>query len=121
MNRRIAEGALDRAIERARIAARKIGAGRAAIGHEQRVTHEGGITNHMGHAGRCVSGGVHDEDRHRADLIGIAILEQPVELAAIAPELGALVEDLAEGVLHDDDVLANADLAAELLLDVGRA
>ena len=57
---------------------------------------------------------------HAADLVGVAILEQPVELAAVALELGALVEHLAEGVLHDGDVLADADLAAELALDVGR-
>ena len=55
-----------------------------------------------------------------ADLVGVAVLEQPVELAAVALELGAFVEHLAEGVLHDGDVLADADLAAELALDIGR-
>jgi hypothetical protein len=39
---------------------------------------------------------------------------------AVALELGAFVEDLAEGVLHDGDLVADADLAAELFLDVGR-
>jgi hypothetical protein len=47
--------------------------------------------------------------------------EQRVELRAVALELGAFVEDLAEGVLHDHDLAADADLAAELLLDVGRS
>jgi hypothetical protein len=56
----------------------------------------------------------------RADLVGVAVLEQGVELRAVALELGAFVEDLAEGVLHDHDLVADADLAAELLLDVGR-
>ena len=37
----------------------------------------------------------------RADLVAVAILEQPVELAAVALELGAFVEDLAECVLDD--------------------
>ena len=46
--------------------------------------------------------------------------EQPVELAAVALEFGALVEDLAERLLHDDDGVADADLAAELVLDIGR-
>jgi hypothetical protein len=64
--------------------------------------------------GVCIAGG------HLADLVGVAIVEQPVELAAVALELGAFVEDLAEGVLHDGDVLADADLAAQLLLDIGR-
>ena len=50
----------------------------------------------------------------------VAVVEQPVELAAVALELGAGIEDLAEHVLHDGDVLADAELAAELLLDIGR-
>ena len=57
---------------------------------------------------------------HLADRVGVAVVEQPVELRAVALELGALVEDLAEGVLHDGDVAADAELAAQLLLDVGR-
>ena len=65
-------------------------------------------------------GRVHGEGRHAADRVGVAVLEQPVELAAVALELGAFVEDLAEGLLHDGDVLADADLAAELALDIGR-
>jgi hypothetical protein len=40
--------------------------------------------------------------------------------AAVALELGAFVEDFAEGVLHDHDLVADTDLAAQLLLDVGR-
>ena len=59
--------------------------------------------------------------RHRADHVGVAVLEQTVELAAVALEFGAFVEDLAEGLLHDGDLLADAELAAELALDVGRA
>jgi hypothetical protein len=34
--------------------------------------------------------------------------------AAVALELGAFVEDLAEGVLHHGDLRADADLAAQL-------
>ena len=70
-------------------------------------------------AGVC-PGVMHGEGRHAADRVGIAVLEQPVELAAVALELGAFVEDLAEHLLHDRDVLADAELAAELALDVGR-
>ena len=55
-----------------------------------------------------------------ADRVGVAVLEQAVELAAVALELGAFVEDLAEGLLNDGDLVADAELAAELLLDVGR-
>jgi hypothetical protein len=56
-----------------------------------------------------------------ANIVGVAVLEEGVELRAIALELGAFVEDLAEGVLHDHDLVADADLAAELVLDVGRS
>lgn len=68
-----------------------------------------------------MAGRVNRECGQRADLIAVAILEQAVELAAVALELGAFVEDLAEGVLDDGDVLADADLAAELALYVGRS
>jgi hypothetical protein len=50
----------------------------------------------------------------------VALAEQPVELRPVAPELGAFVEHLAEGVLHDADVLADADPAAQPLLQIGR-
>jgi chromosomal replication initiation ATPase DnaA len=51
---------------------------------------------------------VQREGRHAADLIGVAIAEQPVELAAIATELGALIEHLAKDILHDGDLIADA-------------
>ena len=95
---------LDRVVKRAGIAAGEIGAGRAAIRHEQRVADKGRIADHMDHAGGRVARRVHGEGLHVADLVGVAILEQRVELRAVALELGAFVEDLAEGVLHDDDL-----------------
>ncbi len=58
--------------------------------------------------------------RSLADVKAVAFLEQLVELAAVALELGALVEDLAEGVLHHGDLVADADLAAEVFLQIGR-
>ena len=111
---------LDRIVKGAGIAAREVGAGRAAIGHEERVANEGGVAHDVGHAGRGVAGCVDRADLHGADLVFVAILEQAVELAAVALEFGAFVEDLAEYVLNDLDVLANADLAAELFLNIGR-
>jgi hypothetical protein len=56
----------------------------------------------------------------RAERELVAVAEQPVELAAVALELGAGVEHLAEGLLHHDDVVADAELAAEFLLHIGR-
>jgi hypothetical protein len=63
-----------------------------------------------------VAGRVHGEGCHRADLIFVAILEKPVELAAVTLEFSTLVEDFPEGVLNDGDLLANADFAAQLAL-----
>ena len=59
------------------------------------------------------------ENFHATDAVGVSILEQPVELAAIALELRALIEDLAENLLDNPDVLPNAQLAAAFLLNIG--
>ena len=63
---------------------------------------------------------VQDPTAKRANPERIAFAEQAVELAAVALELRPLVEDLAERVLHHGDLLANADLAADTLLYIGR-
>ena len=43
-----------------------------------------------------------------------------IELAAVTLEFGSGVEDLAEDVLDDADLLADAERTAEPFLDVGR-
>ena len=55
----------------------------------------------------------------RADGVAVAILEQRVELRSVTLELGPLVEDLPEGLLHDGNLLTDADLSAQLGLDIG--
>ena len=108
------------AIQRARIATGKVGARRAIIGHEQRVAHKGGVADHIGHAGGRVAGRVQRDRVERADREALAVGEQMVELAAVTLELGPGIEDLAEDVLNDTDVLANSEHAAEPFLDVRR-
>jgi hypothetical protein len=44
-----------------------------------------------------------------------------VELPAVALEFGARIEDLAEDVLDDTDVLANAERTATPVFNVGRS
>jgi hypothetical protein len=44
---------------------------------------------------------VHHIGAQLPDVEAVAVPEEPVELRAVALELGAFVEDLAEGVLHD--------------------
>src|SRR5699024_5311075 len=63
---------------------------------------------------------VHDTRRDAADRECVAVGEELVELAAVTLECGSCIEDLAERVLNDGDVLTDADATAELLLDIGR-
>ena len=60
--------ALDGAVECPCVAAREVGARRAAVRHEQRIADEGGIANHMRHAGGRMARRMHGEGLHRADL-----------------------------------------------------
>ena len=90
------------------------------VGHEERVADECGIADHIGHAVRCVSRNVKGDRVEFADREALAVNEQMVELAAVTLEFGPGIEDLAEGVLDDADVLADAERAAEPLFDVGR-
>ena len=53
-----------------------------------------------------------------ADSKGIAILEQLVELTAVAGKFSTGVEYLPENVLHLFDVRANADAAPEFFVEV---
>lgn len=55
-----------------------------------------------------------------ANLKPIAILEQAVEFRAIASELGAFVENLAEYVLDVNDLATDRERAAELVLKIRR-
>jgi hypothetical protein len=66
-----------------------------------------------------MAGRVHGKAPHAAHRLAFAILEQPVDLAAVALKLGALVEHVSKHVLYDQDILTNPDLAAETLLYIG--
>jgi hypothetical protein len=55
-----------------------------------------------------------------ADREALAIREQMVKVPAPVLEFGARIEDLAEDVLDDTDVLANAERTATPVFDVGR-
>ena len=65
---------------------------------------------------RCVQG----DHVEFADRKALAVKEQVIELAAVTLEFGSGVEDLAEDVLDDADLLADAERTAEPFLDVGR-
>src|SRR6516225_5053299 len=109
------------AVQCTRVATGEVGARGAVIGHKERVADEGGVADHIGHAGRGVARGVQGDRVEVADSEALVIDEQMVKLAAVALELGPSVENLAEDVLNDADVLAYAERAAEPFLDVGRS
>jgi 3-hydroxyacyl-CoA dehydrogenase len=98
----------------------KIAAGSAEIGHEQSVANKGGVADDIGQAGGGMAGGVHDIAAQLANLNAVTIGKQAVELRAVALKLGAFIEHFAEGILDIGDPGADADFAAELLLDIGR-
>ena len=66
-----------------------------------------------------MAGRMHCVSCHGPDLVALAVAEQPVELRTIALELGAFVEDLAEGVLYDGDILTDPEFSSKLILDKG--
>ena len=109
-----------RAIERVLIAAWKVGAGRAEVRHEQGVPDEHRILDPIGDIGRRVSGRIDHLALHRADREALAVLEQVVELAAVAADVGG-VKDGAKDLLHLANMLADANLGAGCELDIGRA
>ena len=114
------QNALDRTEQFSGAAAGEIGPRGAAVRHEQRVAHEGGVADQERHAGGRVPGRLQRGGFERADGEDVAVLDQPVELRAVALELGAFVEDLAKSLLHHADAGADRDLAAEPLLEIGR-
>ena len=78
------------------------------------------VADDIGHAGRGVAGRVHGRDLKATDFDVVSIVQQPVELAAVAGEFGACVEKLAKGVLHGGDVRADGQPAAQVLVQVRR-
>ena len=124
MNRRVSGGRLeepaDRAVELVGVAARKIGARRAVVRHEQRVADEDRVADPVADVGGRVPGRVEDLDLEPAERELLAVGEQLVEVATVGVKVGG-VEDRAEDPLHVLDVLADADPRAGLGLDVRRA
>ena len=106
-------------VQGAGITAGEVAAGGAIIRHEQGVAHKHCIADYMAHAGRGMPRGVNGPRLNIADLVGVTIGKQVIELAAVSGELGAGVEDLAEGVLHGTDVFTDRQLAADLFLNPG--
>ena len=114
------QNALDRPIERAGVAAGKVGARSAVVRHEHRVADEYRVTYPVRYAGRRMTGRVDDLAVERADLEALAVLEQMIELGTIARHVDC-IEDRPEDALHVADMFADRHLGAGLQLDIGRA
>ena len=66
-----------------------------------------------------MAGDVERDQWNRADVQLVAVVEQAIELRAIAGELGAFVENLPEYALDGDDLAADGEFPAQFLLEVG--
>ncbi len=111
--------------QRAGIAAGKVAARGADVGHEQRIPHEdrigprGGIGDPVGDVGGGVAGHVQGGGLQAPDGKRLAIGEQVAELRAVGGQVGR-VEDAAEFPLDLRDSGADAHQPAEALLEPGR-
>ena len=113
------EDFLNRVVERFGGAAGEVTACGAEIGHEERIAYEGRVPDDIGEAGGGMAGRVQDVAAQLPNMEAIAFDEKLVELASVALEFGAFVEDLAEGVLNDLDAITDADFAADMVLNIG--
>ena len=111
---------LDGIVERSSIAAREITAGGSEIRHENRIANKEGVSDQVAHAGRRMAGRVDRPGFQTADLVGLAILEQMIELAAIGVEGLTLVEDPCKDFLDGRDMRADPGFTAQFPLDMRR-
>ena len=114
------QDALDRAVQLARIAARKVGPGRAHIGHEQGIADKHGAVDPISHISRRVTGHQQRGGRHRANHEGLTVAKQVVELAAVRGKTRFEIKHLAKHRLHALNMLANGGTSAGLLLHMLR-
>ena len=61
----------------------------------------------------------HGKTLKAADLIGIAIAEQCVELRAVSPEIVSFMEDFAKGMLNFSDLSTDPNFPAQPGLQIG--
>ena len=107
-------------VEFPRIAAREVCTRRTVVRHEQRVSDEHSIFDLVSDVGRRMSWHMHHLGPERTDLKTLAILEQMIELNALARHV-LEIEHRPENLLHLFDVLADADLGRGLRLEIGRS
>ena len=102
----------NRPVQCSRVPTRKVGSRRAIVRHEQGITDKQRIAEYIGHAGRGMAGHMQRGSLDRAQHQIVTIIQQEVELRTIPRKAGGLVEQVAEGFLHRDDIAADHDPAA---------
>ena len=117
--RRQLENAAQRAEQLACIAAGEVGTRGTIVGHEHRVADEHRIADHIGIVCGGVAGDVQDRHGNLADPELVAVLPQLIEIRPVALEVATRVEQLAEIALHGDDMLADRNFSAQLVLQIG--
>ena len=104
----------DRAIERARIAAGKIGARGAVVGHEQRVADKDIVADLVADAGRRVARRVHHFDRQPADLQASRRPSEAGRIGAPSPVTSVALKIGAKTFCTSRDMFADRDLGRRL-------
>src|SRR6185295_1756876 len=100
-----------RSVERVCAAPGEVRAGRAVVGHEQRVADKDRVADAVRDTCGRVTGRVNDADFEPPDTKRFTIAKQPVELAAIARDV-VEVEDTTEDPLNLTNVTEMAALRA---------
>lgn len=104
-----------------RIAAGKVAAGGADVGHEQRVADQDLLAvDQVGHVRRGVAGHVQGGSLEIADPERFVRREQVIELRTVDAEFRLQIEQRLEHVLNFADRLANGDLAAQFAAQIRR-
>ena len=111
---------LDALVESLGVAARKVGARRAGIGHHQGVVDEGVAADHIGDGRQGVAWGEDDPPRQVADSKRITGLEETVPLAPVGREVVVQAVDVLPQLLDADDFFADRSGGLQLLVEIGR-
>ncbi|MNJ54813.1 hypothetical protein D3C77_502700 [compost metagenome] len=118
------ENALDRAIQSPSTCPREVTTGCSVIRHEQGVTDKGDSLplnfDHVGHACRRMPWGVQGAGAQVANCKVLLVVEQHIELAAIASEAAVSIEQGAEDFLHLSNLAANCNSPSQGLLEIRR-
>lgn len=76
------------------------------------------VPDHIGHAGRRVTGRVQGPQLQAADHKCVTVIEQKVKLATVSGKFGACIKDITKDLLHRRNVRADDQLTAQLFLKV---